>query len=83
MLALSSRDYEVQLLRFPECEVVSVGVTPQSGNYLAFSPDGKSLVTHWKYNSFKLWNVDELLTQKRWWLDKKPGKRNAEITQPK
>ncbi|MFM9966421.1 MAG: WD40 repeat domain-containing protein [Planctomycetaceae bacterium] len=83
LLALSSKDYEVQLLRFPECEVISVGVTPQNGTTIAFSPDGKSLATFWKSNSFKLWNVDELLAQKRWWLDKKPGQRNAEITQPK
>jgi len=84
LLALSSKDNEVQLLRFPECEVLSVGVTPQGGTPIAFSPDGKSLATHWKTNSFKLWNVEEILAQKRWWLEKKPsGPRNAEITQPK
>lgn len=83
LLALSSNDYEVQLLRFPECEVISVGVTPESGTTITFSPDGKWLATHWKSNSYKLWNVEELLAQKRWWLDKKPSRRNAEITQPK
>lgn len=83
LLALSSRDHEIQLLRFPECEVISVGVTPMAGATIALSPDGKSLATQWKNDSYKLWNVEELLRQKRWWLDKKPGRRNAEITQPK
>ena len=81
LLALSTCDYEVELRRFPECELVSVGLNPSPSTYLVFSPDGKSLLTSRRRDAIQERNVEELLSQKRWGLEKKPG-RKGDDAQP-
>ncbi|MFM9966415.1 MAG: WD40 repeat domain-containing protein [Planctomycetaceae bacterium] len=78
LLALATNDHEVHLRRYPSFEIVSVGVNQSSATTLAFSPNAEKLVTRWKSNSLREWSVGELLTQKRWGLDKKPRSRRKD-----
>lgn len=83
MLAVGAKHQEVQLWSFPECKLISVGVTPSVfGTNVAFARGGSTLLTTWEGDAIEQWSVEELVAKKRWGLDQKLYRTVGETRQP-